>query len=56
MAALAAFVFLWPPVVVFIFLKSDQVLKCFVAIPKVNRFQWIRRLAEPEAEPETVTV
>ncbi len=56
MAALAAFVFHWPPVVVFIFLKSDQVLKCFVAIPKVNRFQWIRRLAEPEAEPETVTV
>jgi Na+-driven multidrug efflux pump len=41
---LAAFVFKFPPVVVFMFLKSDQILKCAVAIVKVNRFGWIRVL------------
>lgn len=30
------------PVVTFICLKSDQILKCFVAIVKVNRFKWIK--------------
>ena len=39
---LAAFQFNLPPVVVFACLKSDQILKCFVAIVKVNRFKWIR--------------
>ena len=29
------------PTVVFICLKSDQVLKCIVAAVKVNRFRWI---------------
>jgi putative MATE family efflux protein len=43
-SAIAAFVFGWHPVVVYIFLKCDQVLKCFVAIVKVNRFKWIRVL------------
>jgi putative MATE family efflux protein len=41
---LAAFVFHLPPVFVFMFLKSDQILKCFVALVKVNRFRWIRVL------------
>jgi putative MATE family efflux protein len=41
---LAAFVFKFSPVVVFMFLKSDQILKCAVAIVKVNRFGWIRVL------------
>ncbi len=41
---LAAFVFKLDPVIVFICLKSDQVLKCAVAIVKVNRFTWIRKL------------
>ena len=31
--------------VVFLCLKSDQVLKCIVAAIKVNRFRWIRELA-----------
>ena len=31
-----------PPWVVFACLKCDQILKCFVAIVKVNRFKWIR--------------
>ncbi len=39
---LAAFKLNLSPVVVFACLKSDQILKCFVAIVKVNRFKWIR--------------
>lgn len=30
------------PVITFICLKSDQILKCFVAVIKVNRFKWIK--------------
>ncbi|MBE6938373.1 MAG: MATE family efflux transporter, partial [Ruminococcaceae bacterium] len=41
---LAAFVFHASPVVVFACLKADQVLKCAVAVVKVNRFTWIRKL------------
>lgn len=43
-AFLCAFVFKTPLWVVFLCLKSDQILKCFVAIFKVNRFRWIRQL------------
>ncbi len=44
MSFLSAFVFHWPiPVTLFI-LKADQIAKCFVAVVKVNRFRWIRRL------------
>ena len=39
---LAAFVLHLPAVAVFACLKSDQILKCFVAVVKVNRFRWIR--------------
>ena len=41
---LSAFVFEAPLLVTFICLKSDQILKCFVAVVKVNRFKWIRVL------------
>ncbi|NMO95084.1 MATE family efflux transporter [Paenibacillus lemnae] len=41
-SALGAFVFELSPAAVFICLKSDQILKCFVAVVKVNRFRWIR--------------
>jgi len=41
-SAVCAFVFDLSPVITFICLKSDQILKCFVAIVKVNRFRWIR--------------
>lgn len=44
-SAAAAFLFGAPPTVVFICLKADQILKCFVAVVKVNRFRWIRPLA-----------
>ncbi len=39
---LAAFVFDLSPLIVFICLKSDQILKCFVAMFKVNRYRWIK--------------
>ena len=45
-AALAAFVFNAPPVVVFGCLKCDQILKCAVAFVKVNYGKWIRRLTQ----------
>jgi len=46
LSALAAFVWHLPPLWVFIFLKSDQILKCAVAAVKVNRFKWIRDLTK----------
>jgi len=41
-AFLCGYVFHLPALVVFICLKSDQVLKCFVAVVKVNFTRWIR--------------
>ena len=41
---LAAFVFHAPPTVVFACLKCDQILKCFVAVFKVNRYKWIKNI------------
>ena len=49
-AFLSAFVFQWPLWVTFFCLKSDQILKCFVAIVKVNRYKWIRKLTRDSAE------
>ncbi|MDR2029253.1 MAG: MATE family efflux transporter [Treponema sp.] len=43
-ALLSAFVFHFPPVVVFACLKCDQVLKCIVAAIKLNRWNWMRKL------------
>ena len=45
-AMLAAFVFHAPTWVVFACLKCDQILKCAVAVVKVNRFRWIRDLTQ----------
>jgi len=45
---LAAFVFHWEPWVVVLCLKCDQILKCFVAVIKVNRFKWIKNLTRKE--------
>ena len=33
-----------PPWVVFACLKCDQILKCFVAAVKINRFRWMKNL------------
>ena len=43
-AFLAAFVLELHPVWIFFCLKSDQILKCFVAIVKVNRYKWLKKL------------
>lgn len=43
-AFLSAFVFHAPVWVTFLCLKSDQILKCFVAVVKVNRYRFIRVL------------
>ena len=45
-AALFAFVWKLAPVFAFAALKSDQILKCFVAVVKVNRFRWIKTIDE----------
>lgn len=49
-AALAAFVLKLPPVAVFLCLKADQLLKCFVAVVKVNFGSWIRTLTREAGE------
>ena len=46
MSALSAFVWNLNPMIVFACLKSDQILKCFVAVVKVNRYRWIRHLGQ----------
>ncbi len=43
-ALIAAFVLHAEPWVVFACLKCDQILKCFVAAVKVNRYKWIKQL------------
>lgn len=48
-ALLAAFVFHAAPWVVFACLKCDQILKCFVAVVKVNRYHWMRDLTHSGA-------
>lgn len=42
---LGTFVWNLPPLVVFIFLKCDQILKCGTAVFVCNRYRWIKRLA-----------
>lgn len=48
LSLLGSFVFHWPPVVIFIVLKSDQILKCAVAAVEVNSYRWVKKLTRPE--------
>ena len=48
-AFVSAFVLHCPLWVTFACLKADQILKCFVAIVKVNRYRWIRVLTRDNA-------
>ncbi|HHV12118.1 MAG TPA: MATE family efflux transporter, partial [Clostridiales bacterium] len=41
-----AFVVGAPTWIIFLCLKSDQVLKCIVAVIKVNRYDWIKKLTK----------
>lgn len=44
MAAIFAFVLKLPPEIVFLALKSDQILKCPVAFIRTNRYKWLKKL------------
>lgn len=44
MASLSAFVWNLPPVVTFLFLKADQLLKCIPNGIYCNRYTWVRQL------------
>lgn len=46
LSMLSAFVFKFPVVVTFACLKADQVLKCAVAVVKVNRFNWVKKVTK----------
>jgi putative MATE family efflux protein len=43
-AALSAFVFKFPPIITFCFLKVDQILKCIPNAIRCNRYKWVREL------------
>ena len=47
-ALMAAYWWKLPPVWVFFILKSDQLIKCTVAVFVVNRYRWIRVLTNKE--------
>lgn len=47
---LAAYVWHLAPVWVFFILKSDQLLKCGVAVVEVNSYKWVRKLTNKAAE------
>jgi len=54
-SALSAFVWKFPPIVTFMFLKSDQILKCIPNSIVVNRYRWVRSLTRDSgaaADPE----
>ena len=41
-----------PAWVVFVCLKSDQILKCFVAVVKINRFNWMKNLTRQSSNQQ----
>ena len=50
LSALSAFVWKFPPIVTFLFLKSDQFLKCIPNGIVVNRYRWVRILTRDGPE------
>ena len=48
-AALSAFVFQFPPVVTFSFLKADQILKCIPNFITCNRYRWVKLLTRGDS-------
>ena len=47
-AFLSAFVFQFPPIVTFCFLKADQILKCIPNFITCNRYRWVKVLTRNE--------
>ena len=52
-AIIAQRVFHAPAWVVFSCLHSDQVIKCFIAVVKINRFKWIKNLTRENPQTQT---
>ncbi|MBO5656638.1 MAG: MATE family efflux transporter [Agathobacter sp.] len=53
-AIIAQTVFHAPAWVVYLCLQSDQIIKCFVALVKINRFNWMKNLTrEMETAPQS---
>ncbi len=55
-ALIALYVFHAPAWVVYACLQSDQILKCFVAVVKINRFKWMKNLTRTTLTEETETI
>ena len=51
-AFLSAFVFHFPPLVTFCFLKSDQLIKCIPNAINCNRYRWVRILTRNQNTEE----
>lgn len=52
-AFLSAFVFQFPPLITFCFLKADQILKCIPNAITCNRYRWVRVLThKDQVEPQ----
>lgn len=49
-AFLSAFVFHFPPIVTFCFLKADQILKCIPNSITCNRYRWVRILTKDDKD------
>ncbi len=54
LSCIMAFAFHMPTWIVFLCLKSDQLLKCIVAAIKVNRYDWIKKLTQDFPTEESV--
>lgn len=50
-ALIAQFYFHAQPWIVYACLLSDQILKCFVAVVKINSFNWMKNLTRPQKQP-----
>ena len=53
-AFLSAFVFNFPPVVTFAFLKADQILKCIPNAVTCNRYRWVKVLTKDDETESAV--
>ena len=53
-ALIALYVFHASAWVIYACLQSDQILKCFVAVVKINRFKWMKNLTRTAVAEEAV--
>jgi Na+-driven multidrug efflux pump len=52
LSLLAAYVWKWDPVWVFFCLKSDQLMKCLVALWQVNSYRWVKKVTREDVADE----